>query len=83
MQYQNSKVIVGKYCFYCYLVPAFTICNADDDIGVTLEELHAPGCHKVIIELAGADVSQATSTFEFFDTDGNEVVTREELSAGF
>ena len=63
-------------------MPAFTICNADDDIGVTLEELHAPGCVEAI-DLAGATPNQATSTFEFFDSDENQVVTREELSAGF
>ena len=60
-------------------MPAFTICNAvKDDAGLTLEELHAPECLKAI-ELAGAEPSQAVSTFELFDTDGDKVVTQEEL----
>ena len=69
--------------FLLLTVPAFTICNADQqDAGLTLEELYAPGCVEAI-ELAGAGPDQAISTFEFFDSDENQVVTREELSAGF
>ena len=66
-------------------MPAFTVCNADKrDGGLTLEELYAPGClDKVIIELAGSNRNQATLTFKRFDTDGNEVVTEQELAAGF
>ena len=69
--------------FLLLTVPAFTICNADQqDAGLTLEELYAPGCVEAI-ELAGAGPDQAALTFKRFDTDGNEVVTEQELAAGF
>ena len=67
-----------------FIVPAFTICNADKhDAGLTLEELHAPGCLDKAVELVGVDSDQVVSIFDRFDTDGNQVVTEQELMAGF
>ena len=64
-------------------MPAFTICNADKhDAGLTLEELHAPRCLEAVA-LVGVDSDQVVSTFEGFDSDGNQVVTEQEILAGF
>ena len=63
-------------------MPAFDICNADKlDGGLTLDELHAPSCLGFISAIGG-DINEADPNFQFFDADGNGVVTIMEFIEG-
>ena len=63
----------------CVTVPIFDICNVNkSDGGLTFDELHTASCQGYISAIGG-NLEILDKNFDFFDADGNKIVTTQEF----